>query len=140
MTLYSDAAAAITKTREQMQEILDQEAQQARTAHIEALRADLRCNDDSPFAAVANLLAETIQVGRDDGYPAYRIPDDTKTAICAAVEAGILPRRDIRYLDFGCITLYSDCDGVSDKHDLWNADYNAWKAAREYRLKQKTSL
>jgi len=69
MSLYSTAVATIRTHAEVTQAALDAQAALARADHIAALRAACTANvpEDSPARAVAELLAQAIAVGRDDG-------------------------------------------------------------------------
>jgi hypothetical protein len=140
MSLYSEAAAAIATAREATQAELDALAAKARQDHITALRADLRMAGDTPEAAVRNLLAETISVGNHDGYPRYRIPDDTKAVLRAAIEAGVISTNGTRVDIGGVIGLFTDSLSLATEHDAHTADVAAWTAADDYRKRQKTSL
>lgn len=135
MGLYESAVLSVKNFRNQRQDELDRAAQEARTAHIIALRNALTTDDESPNGKISNLLAITIEIGRYDGYPEIKIPKSVKTVLCAAKQSGILTE------DMGVIRFYIDFSGVSGTElEETKADYAAWDAARTFRLKQTTPL
>lgn len=154
MTLYANAVTAIRDHATATAAALDAAAAAARQAHIVALRA--ACLDgvaeDSPARPVAELLANTIAVGREyNGYPAQHYPDETKAVIIAAAKAGLLECHDHAgkaipyvnadgvYITVGAVNLYRDASGVSHigrtsggQLPERTADYQAWDAAKKY--------
>lgn len=140
MSLYTQAAAAINTHREAKQAELDRAAADARAEHIAALRRDLRRDEDTAEAAILNLVAETIQVGREsDGYPKYLLPNDTKNVIDAAIESELL-LRDAAGVNLGAIRMRADLSDAASSHKLHWADLTAWNAAKDYREAQRTIL
>lgn len=144
MSLYSNAVAAIVSTREAKQAELDAAARHARVSHLQALRSDLRDVSDTPLAAIRNLLAESITIGREDGFPQYNVPEAVKQILVAAAQSGILVSEkgqggNLHY-PLGSIAFHYDFSEFKTKHALFDADYLAWAAAKDYREAQKVNF
>jgi hypothetical protein len=139
--LYIIAARAVQTHSAAVQVDLDRRAADARAANIAGHRdaAISGVSTDSPVWPVACLVASTLSIGRDDGYPAVEIPDSTRAVLRAARDAGLLTRgaRDLIYV--GTLGFYSDFSGLSDKATTWEADHTAWDQAKTYRAKQTAS-
>lgn len=130
--LYSMAVVMIVAFAEAEQARLDAVAAEARARHVDALRKALTGEQDGSAAAtVRALLAQTVTVGREDGYPAVSVPSSTDAVVVAALQAGIKIGGLVRPAGRGA---YSLAD-VGEKC----ADYEAWIDAREYRAKQTWS-
>lgn len=129
MSLYSEAVAAIRYHSDTIRLGLEAKAREARAVNDRAVREAIRQweGPDSPFHAVTELLAHTVMLGRDDGYPSLGIPDDTRKVICAAFRAG-MPLHNI----------YDDGSGfrLNPSDGTWNADYAAWREHDEYAKRQ----
>lgn len=137
---YQQAVQAIRTTAEATQTTLDAAAVSARAACVAGLRA-LALQDiapDSPAYPVAALLAQTITVGRDDGYPEITIPETTRAVLRAAIAAGIIAKDD-GYVQLGQLSLHRDCSGLYNKPACWDADFDAWDRASTYRSAQTWS-
>lgn len=138
---YTRAVAAIRSHAESTQARLDAAAAEARAAAVARWRAMATegVEESSPSYPVCALVAQTIHVGRDDGYPAVEIPVEVRSVIVAARLAGVLPREPDRSIVTGSIVWHSDGSGVyrtrgQSPHD---ADYAAYSAASDYRSGQK---
>ncbi len=141
--LYQDAVTCIRTHYETTQAALDVKAAAARVANVASYR-DLATDgiDDASLAyPVCCLVAHTLTVGRQgDGYPLVSIPAETTRVVMAAHKAGLLTTNGER-ICVGELRLYKDGSGFSNHADSWQADYDAWAAAAEYRTKQSyTSL
>ena len=132
-TTYQNAVSAIRTYSESRQAELDALAATRRQEHIVAARAACMAGveEGTPAAAVCALVAQTLTVGREDGYPEYRLPDEVWDAIQAARAAGLLTAT------VGALKLYSDnTRGFAGTVSLHDADYHAWLDAKEYRAAQ----
>lgn len=130
-------AAAVRGHAESEQARLDRAALDARAATVAAYRALAveGVAPDSPAYPVCALVAQTITVGREDGYPAVSIPDTTRAVVLAAAAAAVLPRRG-QYVLTGGLEWHADISGLSRSPDPWQDDYAAWDEARTYAAKQ----
>jgi hypothetical protein len=137
-TLYTRAIAAIRSESERKQADLDAAAASARAHCIATLRA--MClegiEEGTPAHAVCSLVAHTLTVGRDDGYPVVSIPQETRAVVVAAIHAGILPSRPLM---IGAVHWHSDLSGLSSDPSCQRDDYLAWDAAQVFRAAQKWS-
>lgn len=135
--LYQMAVQSIRAHVDAEQARLDRAAQEARTATIAAYRL-LAVKDvpaDSPAYPVCSLVSATLSIGRDDGYPDVTIPAETIRVIIAATRAGVLSSVPNTVVT-GRLVWHRDCSGLSSYPDPWQADRDAWSAARDYREKQ----
>jgi hypothetical protein len=138
MSIYSDAVASIRAYSDARQAELDAVAAAERVKSIATLRnmAIDGVPSDHPARPVCELVAHTITVGRDDGYPAIDLPRETLAAVVAAKNAGLLRvvpgPHSCAWV--GKIEIYADGSGVSSQAP--SADFQAWDTARKYREAQ----
>ncbi len=133
-TTYRDATNAIRTHAEARQAALDSEALAARAANLAAYRAACQVPDDDPAAPIAALIAQTIQIGNDAGYPAVWLPADTRNAIKAGLAAGLITHT---IGGLPPIRLYHDEPCFSGNAlPEWQIDHDAWTAAKTYRDQQ----
>jgi hypothetical protein len=135
---YATAVAAIRAHAEAEQARLDAVAVQARLDHTAALRAAATqgVDPDSPAYPVCALVAQTLTVGRADGYPAVALPDDTRRVVLAALAAGVLSHQGSSGPWTGELHWYGDASGLAHNHPACQADVAAWLARDKYRLGQ----
>lgn len=132
MSLYQLAVQAVRAHVDETQAKLDAAAAQARQNTIAALRALAvqGVPENSPAYPVCALVANTIAVGRKDGYPAASLPPETRAVLVAAWNADIIDKQT------GGLEWYADFSGLADSPQPLKADYEAWDAARTYRNRQ----
>lgn len=141
MTLYTNAVTTITEHAQQTQARLDAAATEARAKNLNNARklALQGVDPGSPLFPVAALVANTLEIGREDGYPEWRLPKETLSVLKAALEAEILVVQNQRIL-VGALRFYHDLSGVvcwdGPIQETNDADYQAWKESRNYRRKQ----
>ena len=131
MTLRGEAILAVLAVRTAKQTELDQAVATARAAHLTALRAALRdvVPADHPLRPVAELVAASVTVGREsDNFPARDLAPGVRAIVCAAYHAD----RSGKRMPSVIVILSPD----STAHDAYQADYDAWAAARAYREAQ----
>ena len=130
MSLYSDAVNLVAEISKNRQHELDMAAIAARNSNFKAQRkAILAVPANFRWKPVLELLANTFDIGRDDGYPEISIPTHTASVLRAAYCAGMTC-----HLRF-CGSFQSFA--MKPDEAAWCVDYNAWRAAKEYREAQK---
>jgi hypothetical protein len=134
----TQADLAITKFIDARQAELDQAAATARVACIAEFRLAIlegSAGRTEAYQLVAETVASLVSVGRDsDGYPELVIPEEAKQLLKRASKAGVVPSNG--RLELGSLRIYWDMSGISEKGSLspaWQADYEAWNAAKNYR-------
>ena len=129
---YNAAVSAVRNHSEAEQARLDAIASWTRVRTIEQLRALATSMDSStPGYAICALVAQTIEVGRADGYPVISLPKETMAVVQAAWNSGILKSRTVGGLEF-----YLDGSGIAGEIQVIAADIAAWSAAANYRKMQ----
>ena len=135
--LYQKAVTSVLTVAQKTQAVLDQAAVTARNNNQAAIIAAATegVDSESPLYPIATLVAQTITVGREDGYPSVSIPDEIFAVIKAAYQSGMVEKKN-GYLCVGKIQFYTD-GGVHStqcsEHDL---DFQAWNKAANYRNAQ----
>lgn len=129
MSMYSDAVAAVRNVVDTQQQRRDAAAAERRAENIAAQRTAILGwePEDSSYRAVVELLAHTMTIGREDGYPAVTIPEDTSAVLRAACESGM--SRHGMHNDFSGFGLGPDSDAME-------SDVDAAMVAKRYRDKQ----
>jgi hypothetical protein len=140
MSLYSDAVASIRTRSEYTQIGLNHSLVRLRQANIETLRRGFVANiaEDSPLHPLAQYLANTVHIGREsDNYPSINVTTDCKKLLQSAINADLIPvTKDSRYFKIGAIEFcYPELEATHEYAE-WQADYEAWQAAKEYRKRQ----
>jgi hypothetical protein len=140
MGLYQKAVEAVRNTVEETQADLDAVAVKAREANIAALRSAIMggVQEDSPTYSVCALLAHTVTIGREDGYPEVNMPEDTKSVLSAAKQAGMFRRR-YGHVCIGETEWYADLSGMAVNLPSHVIDCDAWDSAKKYRDRQTLS-
>lgn len=136
MTLLHKAEISVMDYVAKRQSELWYAAQHARQVNLSAHRAAAveGIPEDNPLRPIAELLSATIRIGREsDDYPLFQVPESTRDVLRKAYAAGMMgaePR-------VGGLLFYTDCDGLISSvcSKSQSDDYNAWKAAKEYREK-----
>lgn len=131
---YLAAVAAIETHVAAKQAELDAAAAKARTENLAAYRAAVMegAYPEAEDYSIRLLLSQTLTIGRDtDGYPEVIIPQDTARLLLAAQDAGMIS------LTIGTLTCHPGFSGFRFNLPIvWEADYNAWRAATVYRDRQ----
>lgn len=93
--------------------------------------------ETDPLRPVADLLAHTLRIGREDGYPTRAVADECLAVVMSARAAmGASSAAHPLNVIWGSSDYLHLHDLAEDAHD---ADYAAWRAATEYRSDVKRS-
>jgi hypothetical protein len=151
MNLYTEAVAAIRTQRETLAATLKLAADQARQANVAATREALRnlVPIDDPLRPVAELLADRLTIGRDDGYPGRTLPSEARLAWEAAIRALDItgcPRTEEAQARGGLLAVYRNANGIYwvDLESVATAehyaDYTAWSRYKDFMAAQTVNL
>lgn len=135
-TIRGRAIAAIDGIVQQEQTRLDSAAAAARADNLTQTRAALLglVAETDPLYPVCELLAHTLSIGRDDGYPERRAGDGCNEIVGAALTALGAARRTHPLARLWRADRLS-LEDLASKAAI--ADYAAWEAAREYRARTR---
>lgn len=126
---------------------LDAAYLEKRVAFHDALRemATQGVPADDPSFAVCRLVAQSIILGRQDGYPEIGLPQSAQLLVSAALAAGMLPMFEAQQVHFnsvgiGSLRFLCDGSGVCVNPSGWDDVYDAFAAANHYRHANRSNL
>lgn len=137
MSLYEQSVHKIREHAEYTQTQLDIKARSARLTNIEAHRkaAMEGIHQESPLHTIASLVANTLSIGREDGYPSFKLPTETINVLKAAANAGLIQFVNGHYV-VGTLKFYHDFSGLAHTLPEQAADVDAYIKASGYRKAQ----
>jgi hypothetical protein len=140
--LYSIAVGAIQRIVDEKLTSLQEAHEEARAQNLLATRAALRglVSQENPLRPVAELLASSLTIGREDGYPYRQVSEEAKKVWTAAMYAlngdgKVKEKKGIAHLqDDSCQLPALSLSSLATKEQ--EDDFKAWDALRSYKKAQ----